>query len=309
MRNDACVLLATSLHRAPLRLLCWMAPATAAPPLSLFSPSTPPAACPRCYLVEPQPSLTRSLVATAPEAPLFGKIPAAQTRETPARTTRCEPLAAKQRQGSMGYGPATTRIEDATTPHAREATARPASQLCAVSKVHLLQRPQCFALDILSVVRGSPAPALCLPGPAHGVGSAMRKIHTRNCGAVECLSMHALHYTLVEDALEVPDRTRRPRVLIHFRVDPQATAANPVTAPLADERPCDQSPIPRLPSCCPPWPPIGAYAPTRPVDSSSVSGTASSASAPAPAPQAPCISAASYRISTSLSRRAPSGLV
>lgn len=154
------------------------------PPLSLLPPP------PRLPASEPQPSIDKIHSRNRTKGTQsWGRSRRPRKRETPAKTTRCKPLAAwhalaARQQDNMGNGPATISTllpaQGCDSSPRLQSDSAPSQPAC----VHFSQRPRCFALDLLSVVRGSPAPALCLSGAAHGVGSALREIHTRNCCAV-----------------------------------------------------------------------------------------------------------------------------
>lgn len=169
-----------------------------------------PASLPR-YLVEPQASLTRSLAATAPQAHhSLGRSRRPKQEKHQQRPRAASPWLRRQRQGSMGlWACHYTRIQDVTTPHACEATARPASQPAASVQCprstfcngpvfrprHSFRRPR----EPIS------SPVLARTCPWSRVYHAQDTPTRLLCSGVS-IYLHALHYMLIEDALEVPDR-------------------------------------------------------------------------------------------------------
>lgn len=284
----------------PVLLCGWLLPSQPHPCHS----SPPP---PRLPASEPQPSLnlTKSLSRNRTKGTTLWEDPGGPKTETQRDTSEDHaPRAPGSERGSKAAWAMGLPLHYVlhtgcdNSPRLRGDSAPSLCPLFATAPVfrprHSFRRP---------TVRGSPAPALCLSGPAHGVGSALRRTHARDCCAVECL-ICIQHNTC---ASTTPGAQKQKEHDGHecssiSRVDPQATRCQPCHSTIrrrTNERTTSRTvPPPVFPPSAQPWAPIGAYAPTWPVGSSSVSGTASSASAPAPAPQAPCISAASYRISS-----------
>lgn len=197
----------------------------------------------------------------------------------------------------MGYGPATTlctahRMRQQPTPARRQR-----AQLVSTFRNGPSVSPSTFFPSPDGPREPSSSPVLVRTCPWSRVCPAQDTRTRLLCGGVS--NLHTAQYMRIDDArCPETERTRRPRVLIHFPRRSSSHALPTLSQHHSSTNERTNDPPPVFPPSAQPWAPIGAYAPTWPVGSSSVSGTASSASAPAPAPQAPCISAASYRISS-----------
>lgn len=212
-------------------------------PCHSFSPSTPPARLRTPALTDKVPSRNRTKGTTLREDPSGPK------KERHRRRPRA---ASPWQRGSdkaawaMGLPLHVLRMRQQPMPLKRQRAQRtgcPRSTFCNGPSVS----PSTF---FPSSEAAQLQPCACQDLPMES-GLPCSRYYTRDCCAVECLSAYSTLHAHRGRPGCARQNTRRPRVLIHFRVDPQATAANPVTAPLADERPCDQS-LPRLPSCRPP---------------------------------------------------------